>query len=77
MPHLIVKMYSGRSEDEKRALTAALTRAVTATLGYPEASVSIELEDVEPSRWVDDVYRPDVLARMDRLSKKPGYDPLK
>lgn len=34
MPHVIVKMYAGRSEAEKSALTEEITRAVTKTLGY-------------------------------------------
>ena len=34
MPHVIVKMYAGRSEAEKFALTEEITRAVTKTLGY-------------------------------------------
>lgn len=32
MPHVIVKLYSGRSEQQKNALAEAITKAVMSTL---------------------------------------------
>jgi 4-oxalocrotonate tautomerase len=77
MPHVIVKLYAGRSDEQKRALADAVTQAVISTLGSSEASVSVAIEDVSPERWVEDVYKPDILGHSDTLYKKPGYDPLK
>lgn len=77
MPHVVVKLYSGRSDKQKRALADAVTQAVTSTLNSSEESVSVAIEDVAPERWVEDVYKPDILGRSDKLYKKPGYDPLK
>jgi 4-oxalocrotonate tautomerase len=77
MPHVIVKLYSGRSDQQKAALADAVTKAVTATLSYGEESVSVAIEDVSPERWVEDVYKPDILGNIDNLYKKPGYDPLR
>jgi 4-oxalocrotonate tautomerase len=34
MPHVIVKMYAGRAEEQKKALAAEITKAVKQTLGY-------------------------------------------
>ncbi|WP_346732631.1 tautomerase family protein [Bradyrhizobium sp. 186] len=48
MPHVIVKLYSGKSERQKQALALAVADAVTSTLNYGEESVSVGIEDVEP-----------------------------
>ena len=77
MPHVIVKMYSGRSNEQKQALADAVTKAVTSTLRYGDEAVSVAVEDVSPERWVEDVYKPDILGHSDKLFKRPGYDPLK
>ncbi len=71
MPHIVVKLYAGTSADEKHQLAEALSQALIATLGSKESSVSVAIEDVAPERWVDDVYKPEIL-----LFKKPGYNPL-
>lgn len=49
MPHIIVKLHSGRSEELKQKLAEAVTKAVMATTGNGEESVSVSIEDVAPS----------------------------
>jgi 4-oxalocrotonate tautomerase len=75
MPHVIVKMYAGRSEAQKQDLADAVARAVVATLSCTETSVSVAIEDVVADRWAEDVYRPDILESA-HVYKKPGYDPF-
>jgi 4-oxalocrotonate tautomerase len=75
MPHVIVKLYSGKSERRKQALAQAITDAVMSRLGYGEESVSVGIEDVEPKDWTERVYRPDIIGKPDTIYKKPGYDP--
>jgi 4-oxalocrotonate tautomerase len=77
MPHVIVKMYAGRSEQQKKNLAAAITQAVMTTLSHGEDAVSVAIEDVAPENWVEKVYKPDVLGKPDTIYKTPGYDPLK
>ena len=76
MPHVIVKLYSGRSEEQKAKLAEALARTVMDTLGYASEAVSVSVEDVEPMDWPEQVYRPDILDRPEQLYKKPGYNPF-
>jgi 4-oxalocrotonate tautomerase len=76
MPHLIVKLHSGRSEQQKAKLAEAVTKAVTATLKSGEESVSVGIEDVEPRDWAEKVYKPDILGKPKTIYKKPGYNPL-
>lgn len=76
MPHISVKMYSGRSDADKRKLAESLTAAMRDALGYGAQSVSVAIEDVDPAIWMDEVYGPDIEGAGDRLFKKPGYGPL-
>lgn len=76
MPHVIVKMWTGKSERQKARLVAEVTRAVTSSLGYGEESVSVSVEEVAPGDWTEKVYRPDILDKPDLLYKKPGYKPF-
>ena len=75
MPHVIVKLYSGKSERQKQALAQAVTEAVTSTLNYGEESVSVGIEEVEPKNWTEQVYKPDIIAKAETIYKQPGYDP--
>jgi 4-oxalocrotonate tautomerase len=76
MPHVIVKLYAGRSALQKKRLTEAVTHAVSSTLNCGDESVSVAIEDVAPERWGEDVYKPDILGKADTIYKKPGYNPF-
>ena len=76
MPHVVVKLYAGRSEQQKKKLAEEITKAVMTTLSAGEESVSVAIEDVEPNDWTEKVYRPDILGKSDTIYKKPGYNPL-
>jgi 4-oxalocrotonate tautomerase len=76
MPHVIVKLYAGRSEEQKARIAELVTQAIMAGAGSDEGSVSVAIEDVEPGEWTEAVYEPDIQGRQDRLYKMPGYGPL-
>ena len=76
MPHVLVKLWTGKSEKQKARLAEEITKAVMATLNYGEESVSVAMEEIEPNDWTEKVYKPDILAKPEILYKKPGYDPL-
>jgi 4-oxalocrotonate tautomerase len=76
MPHVIVKLHSGRSELQKAKLAELITQAVMTGAHCAEQSVSVSIEDVEPAEWTEKVYKPDIAGQADRLYKKPGYSPL-
>ncbi|MBT2793515.1 tautomerase family protein [Paraburkholderia strydomiana] len=73
MPHVIVKAWPGKTEEQKRRLAEAITEDVMRILGYGEESVSVGFEEITSDRWKDEVYRPDIEARSHTLYKKPGY----
>jgi 4-oxalocrotonate tautomerase len=76
MPHIIVKMYSGRSEEQKKKLADEVVKAVMASTGNGEESISVSVEDIAPSDWTDRVYKPDIENGPGKLYKRPGYGPL-
>lgn len=75
MPHVILKMVEGRTQAQKQALAAALTQAVTASLGCGEDLVSVAIEDVRDADWMAKVYGPDIRDRSDTIYRMPGYGP--
>jgi 4-oxalocrotonate tautomerase len=76
MPHVIVKLWPGKSEQQKQALTDGVTKAVMTSLGYGEDAVSVSLEEVAAGDWTEKVYKPDIMNGPGTLYKKPGYKPL-
>jgi 4-oxalocrotonate tautomerase len=77
MPHVIVKMYRGRSEQDKQRLADEITKTVKAVLKHGDDAISVGIEDVNPADWAETVYRPDILNKPDSIYKKPGYDPFR
>jgi 4-oxalocrotonate tautomerase len=75
MPHVIVKLWPGKSEQQKKKLAGKLTNAVMSTLNYGEESVSVGIEEVKPQDWTDQVYKPDILGKRETIYKEPGYEP--
>ena len=75
MPHVIMKLWPGKSEDQKRRLSNAIVQDVTSILNYREESVSVAFEEVSARDWKSKVYEPDIAGRWDQLTKAPGYKP--
>jgi 4-oxalocrotonate tautomerase len=73
MPHVIVKLWPGKSEEQKRRLADAISKDVMDILNYGEESVSVAIEEVSSKSWAEKVYKPDILDNSDKLYKKPGY----
>jgi 4-oxalocrotonate tautomerase len=75
MPHVNIRMYAGRSDEDKARLAEAIGQALMQTLGSSERSISVAIEDVSPDDWMAEVYDPEIAGKADRLFKKPGYGP--
>ena len=73
MPHVIVKLWPGKSEQQKVRLTDEIAKNVMNILDYGEESVSIAIEEIKPQDWAEKVYKPDILGNSEKLYKKPGY----
>ena len=75
MPHVIIKLLPGKTDDQKNRLAAEITKSIMSTLNYGEEAVSVAFEEVEAKDWTEKVYRPDIQAKWDKVYKKPGYEP--
>jgi 4-oxalocrotonate tautomerase len=73
MPHVIVKLWPGKSESEKTRLAEKIVQDVMQALDYGEESVSVAMEEIKSTDWAKLVYEPDIEAKWDKLYKQPGY----
>jgi 4-oxalocrotonate tautomerase len=74
MPHVIVKLWPGKTERQKARLAEAIAKDVMEVLNYGEESVSVAMEEVDPQDWAEKVYQPDIVNKPEQLYRKPGYD---
>jgi len=76
MPHVIVKLYPGRSEEQKTRLTEEIVKDVVEIAKCEVKSVSVAIEEIKPEDWAEKVYKPDILNNTEKLYWKPGYNPF-
>ncbi len=74
MPHVIVKLWPGKSEQQKSRLADKIAKDVMEVLNYGEESVSVAIEEVKPEDWAEKVDTPEILDHPEKLYKQPGYD---
>jgi 4-oxalocrotonate tautomerase len=75
MPHVVVKLWPGRSEQQKAALARDIVAALQKNCGSTDASISVAIEEVASADWMQQVYESEIAPAMERLYKKPGYGP--
>jgi 4-oxalocrotonate tautomerase len=68
-----VKLWPGKTEEQKRRLADAITNDVMKVLHYGEESVSVGFEEISSSEWAKKVYEPDIVKKSETLYKRPGY----
>jgi 4-oxalocrotonate tautomerase len=76
MPHVTVKFYPGKTDEQKARLAERIVKDVVETLGVDEKWVSVSVEEVSTEEWTDKVYTPDIQNTPGKLYRKPGYGPL-
>ena len=73
MPHIIVKLWPGSSEEQKAQLAERLVKDGVEVLGKGADAFSVAIEEVSSEEWAERVYKPEILKNLDKLYKKPGY----
>jgi 4-oxalocrotonate tautomerase len=73
MPHVIVKLWPGRSEEQKIKLAEAIVKDVMSHANCKEESISVAIEEIKAEDWAEKVYKPDILNGPGKLYKNPGY----
>jgi 4-oxalocrotonate tautomerase len=73
LPHIIVKAFPGRTDEQKARLAEAVARSVIDIFGSSDSSISVAFEDVPQERWKEAVYDKDIAGGGVQLVKAPGY----
>ncbi|OFW48130.1 MAG: 4-oxalocrotonate tautomerase [Actinobacteria bacterium RBG_13_35_12] len=73
MPHVIVKLWPGRTEDQKKQMTSEIVKAIKSTIDVVESSISVAIQEVPEEKWTEEVYKPDIIGKEHLLYKKPGH----
>ena len=73
MPHVIVKMWPGRTEQQKQKLAERITKDIMEEFNCGEDHVSVAMEEVSQDNWKEQVYKPEIIGTKMKLYKQPGY----
>ncbi len=73
MPHVIIKLWPGKPEEQKKLLTKKIVEAFGEVMDIPEKSLSVGFEEIPRENWQKEVYEPDIIEKEASLYKKPGY----
>ena len=73
MPHIIVKLWPGRTREQKTDLSNKIADALKDAIGSPDSSISVAIEEVPEENWKEKVYEPEILGKKELLYKEPGY----
>lgn len=73
MPHVKIKCFSGRTEEQKRRCAQKIAEDISEILECDMSSVSVAIVDVDREDWKEEVWDKDMVADKDYLYKEPGY----
>ena len=73
MPHVEIKCYPGRTEEQKKLCAERIAEDIALTLGCELKSVSVTIKEVQKEDWKKDVWDAQIVADEELLYKKPGY----
>jgi 4-oxalocrotonate tautomerase len=76
MPHVLVKLVPGKSEEQKSRLAQEITHAVMSSLHCGEDAISVAFEEVAAQDWAETVCKPGIQLKWGSVYKKPGYNPF-
>ena len=62
MPHIVVKMYKGRNEEQKSELAKALVETAVKVTGRGAEHFSVAVEDYDPEIWTEEVYDKEIVG---------------
>ena len=72
MPHVIIKLWPGRTEEQKINLSKKIIEALKDSIDASDSSISIAIEEIPKENWNEMVYEPDIVGKKDLLYKEPG-----
>ena len=73
MPHIKIKCFPGRTENQKTLCAEKIAEIVAETLNCDVSSVSVAFEEISREDWKEKVWDTEIMPNMNSLYKKPGY----
>ena len=73
MPHVTIKCFPGRTEDQKKLCAEKISEIIAETLGCKLTSVSVAIKDIPEESWKKEVWDKEIQADKKSLYKEPGY----
>ena len=71
MPHVDIKCFSGRTEQQKKECAEKIAEVIAETLGCKTSSVSVAIKDVSEDEWKEKVWDVSIVPNEKYLYKKP------
>jgi 4-oxalocrotonate tautomerase len=73
MPHVLVQVYPGHTETEKRSVADGIAQVLMEELGVARDGISVNIEEVRKESWKESVYDANIATAGANLYVKPGY----
>lgn len=73
MPHVEIKCFPGRTEEQKKKCAEKVAGDIAEILGCEVSSVSVAIKDVDEKDWKEKVWDKNIVAEKNFLYKTPGY----
>ena len=72
MPHVEIKCFSGRTDEQKTRCAEKIAEDIAEILGCDTSSVSVAIKDVPQEDWKEKVWDADIVPDEKYLYKKPS-----
>ncbi len=73
MPHVDIKCFPGRTDDQKKRCAQKVAEDISEILGCDISRVSVTIKDIEKADWKEKVWDSAIIKDKDFLYKEPGY----
>jgi len=73
MPHVEIKCFPGRTDEQKKKCADKIAEDIADILGCSVSSVSVAIIDVPEEEWKEKVWDTDIIPNEKYLYKKSGY----
>ena len=74
MPHIEIKCFAGRTDEQKTRCAEKIAEDIAEILGCETSSVSIAIKDIPEGEWKEKVWDANIVPDEKYLYKKPGYN---
>jgi 4-oxalocrotonate tautomerase len=73
MPHVEIKCFPGRSDEQKKKCADKIAEDIADILGCKISSVSVVIKDIPEEEWKEKVWDVDIVPNEKYLYRKPSY----